>query len=190
MKGRESGMPAQDLWETFFDADGIVTAFFNLQKNVVDVVDLGCGYGTFAIPAAKMASGIVYGLDIEPDCVAQAQQKAIVDGVLNVKFEVRDFVASGTGLPSESISHVMIYNLLHIQNPVNLLQEAYRILEPGGELSIIHWVKGQTPRGPSLDIRPTPEQCTEWIMKAGFTSVQDVDISKFAKYHFGIIASK
>lgn len=190
MKGRESEMPAENVWETFFDAQGIVTTFFNQQKNITNVVDLGCGYGTFTIQAAKIASGTVYGLDIEPECIVLAQKRAIEAGVMNVQCEVRDFVTYGTGLPPESISHVMIYNLLHIQNPIDLLREAYRILEPGGTLSIIHWIQGITPRGPSLAIRPTSEQCKKWSMDAGFASAKDVDISSYATFHFGVIANK
>ena len=42
----------------------------------------------------------------------------------------------------------LIYNLLHIENPEKLLNEAYRILQPGGKLSIIRWKLEETPRGP------------------------------------------
>jgi hypothetical protein len=52
MKVRESGMPEAGLWHTFFDAEAILDAM-ELVSDVRDAVDFGCGYGTFAIPAAK-----------------------------------------------------------------------------------------------------------------------------------------
>jgi hypothetical protein len=43
--------------------------------------------------------------------------------------------------------------------PEGLLREAYRILSHGGRLGIMHWnYDPATPRGPSMDIRPGPEQ--------------------------------
>jgi ubiquinone/menaquinone biosynthesis C-methylase UbiE len=83
----------------------------------------------------------------------------------------------------------MVYNLLHLEEPVALLHEACRVLQPGGRLSVIHWRRDiPTPRGPSLAIRPTPGQCKEWIAAAGFHRIQDVDISACCPYHFGLVA--
>lgn len=96
---------------------------------------------------------------------------------------------SGTGLESETQSHAMIYNLLHVEEPVALLREAYRVLQPGGNLSVIHWRSDiPTPRGPALDIRPSPAQCRVWMEQAGFRHIHDVDVAKCCAYHFGIIA--
>ena len=57
MKVRESGMPPIEMWHTFFDPDRILAAM-EVTSAVHDAVDFGCGYGTFAIPAAK---GIEFG---------------------------------------------------------------------------------------------------------------------------------
>jgi predicted RNA methylase len=53
------------------------------------VADFGCGYGTFAIPAAQMISGKVYALDIEPEMVRAVEQKAME---LNLKMLLQSFV--------------------------------------------------------------------------------------------------
>jgi ubiquinone/menaquinone biosynthesis C-methylase UbiE len=85
----------------------------------------------------------------------------------------------------------MIYNLLHIEQPVALLKEVHRILGRGGKLSVIHWRSDiPTPRGPSLAIRPTPEQCKVWLTAAGFQTIQDVNLNDCCHYHFGMVAQR
>jgi hypothetical protein len=55
------------------------------------------------------------------------------------------------------------------RKPAGLLREAYRVLASGGEAAIIHWRTDiETPRGPSLQIRPTTEQSRAWGEEAGF----------------------
>lgn len=51
-KGRESEMPSLALWEGFFDSDSVLEA---LGCGTVpgDVIEFGCGYGTFTIAAAR-----------------------------------------------------------------------------------------------------------------------------------------
>jgi SAM-dependent methyltransferase len=188
MKGRESGMPDEDYWATFFDVGSAIGRLLGEMSG--DVVEFGCGYGTFTLPAARHTTGIVTTFDIEPEMVARVRQKASDAGLVNVRVEERDFVTDGTGLPAGSQSHAMIYNLLHLENPLSLLKEARRVLRDGGKLSVMHWRSDiPTPRGPSLDIRPTPEQCRTWIEEAGFGSVQRIGIEDCCRYHFAFLAS-
>lgn len=155
MKGRESGMPEKDYWATFFDADRAVDALLGDTDLQGNLIEFGCGYGTFTLPAARRIAGIVTAMDIEPEMVASVRCKADTSGLTNVHTVLRDFVAQGTGLASGSQAHAMVYNLLHLENPNALLDEAYRILRPGGVLSVIHWRSDiPTPRGPSLNIAP------------------------------------
>ena len=49
-----------------------------------DVVEFGCGYGTFTIPTAQLTSGRVIALDIEPEMVAETVRKAEVSRLSNV----------------------------------------------------------------------------------------------------------
>ncbi len=189
MKARESGMPDKDYWSTFFAAEAAIDRLFGGGRADGDVVDFGCGYGTFTFPVARRTTGVVTALDIEPEMVALVRQNAADQGILNVRAYVRDFVADGTGLSVGSQSHAMIYNLLHLEHPVPLLQEAHRVLRAGGALSVIHWRSDiRTPRGPSLDIRPTPEQCRAWMTKAGFASVEAVDLGDRCPFHFALAA--
>jgi ubiquinone/menaquinone biosynthesis C-methylase UbiE len=68
MKTRESGMPEESLWQGVFAAEKILKRL-GLTSSCQNVVDFGCGYGTFTIPAARIVSGVVYALDIEPEMV-------------------------------------------------------------------------------------------------------------------------
>jgi len=188
-KGRESGMPQEDCWSGFFDAESVIRTCFKENGCPGNVVEFGCGYGTFTFPAAKHSTGTVHTFDIEPDSVVELQEKAERDAISNIVAETRDFVASGTGLEPGSQSHAMIYNLLHIENACGLSKEAYRVLHARGRLSVIHWRSDvPTPRGPSMEIRPSPEQCIAWIEASGFRNTQVVDLSESCPYHFGIVA--
>lgn len=189
MKARESGMPDEAYWHSFFDAECAVSILVGIDGCRGDLVEFGCGYGTFTLPAARVTTGTVTALDIEPELIAELHHKANAQGLKNIQPLMRDFVAAGTGLPTASQTHAMVYNLLHLEEPVALLQEARRVLQPGGRMSVIHWRRDiPTPRGPSLTIRPTPEKCREWIAAAGFQHIQDIPIAECCPYHFGLIA--
>lgn len=189
MKGRESGMPVEEYWETFFDAPCIVRKL-DCAESRLGMVEFGCGYGQFTIPAARFAKGPVFALDIEPQMVATTGRKARDEGLDSVSVELRDFVEHGTGRPDSSVDYAMLFNILHIEKPVRLLEEARRILVPGGKVGIIHWRSDiETPRGPSLEIRPNPEDCRAWGEEAGLAFVRYEPLS-CCSYHFGLMMER
>ncbi len=187
MKARESGMPDRTMWERFFNPVQILSTL-GMNNTTTDVAEFGCGYGTFTIPAAKIIQGNIYALDIEPDMVRITGEEARQQGLGNVRVILRDFIAQGSGLPDESVDYVMLFNILHLENPVTLLEEAKRILKQGGLIGIIHWnYDPSTPRGPSMDIRPRPEDCRAWAESVGFKNPVRYDLKP---YHYGITAIK
>ena len=187
MKGRESGMPKKEMWERFFHPAKVLKAL-GLDEKINDVAEFGCGYGTFTMPAARTVKGTIYAIDIEADMVHGTEKEAGRAGLRNIKTILRDFMAEGTGLKDASVDYVMLFNILHLEKPVSLLLEAYRILKKGGKAGIIHWnYDPSTPRGPAMDIRPRPEQCIEWAKQAGFTEPTQFDLKP---YHYGILLSK
>lgn len=187
MKIRESGMPEREMWERFFDPRKIL-AMLGINKKTIDAAEFGCGYGTFTIPAAKIIKGKIYALDLEPDMICITREAAEQQGLNNIQTVLRDFMAKGSGLPDESVDYVMLFNILHLENPDVLLKEAYRILNKDGKLGIIHWnCDPATPRGPSMDIRPKPEQCIQWAKECGFVYSQQYDLKP---YHYGITLRK
>ncbi len=188
MKTRESGMPEESLWTTFFTPEEVLHKLGLPSSG--DAVDFGCGYGTFTIPAAKITRGTVHALDIDPAMVAITREKADAAGLGNVRTCVRDFVADGAGLPDASVHYVMLFNILHAECPDALLREAFRLLAAGGKLGIIHWnYDPATPRGPAMAIRPRPEQCRDWAESAGF-SLLAPGIIDLPPYHYGMALAR
>jgi len=189
MKVRDSGMPDELTWTAFFDPPKAL-ATLGLDCGLQDIVEFGCGYGTFTMAAAAIASGTVHALDIEPEMVHIVQQKCRETGVQNIEVTLRDFVANGTGLANDSMDAALLFNILHHAEPVAILMEARRVLKPYGRAAIIHWnYDPTTPRGPAMDIRPRPEQCVEWGRTAGFC-FEDQDRFELPPYHYGILFSK
>ncbi|HBA83141.1 MAG TPA: class I SAM-dependent methyltransferase [Verrucomicrobia bacterium] len=188
MKVRESGMPGEELWQSFFEPDAMLDAM-GLTGNARDAVDFGCGYGTFAIPAAKRIRGVLHGFDLEPVMIEASQRLAEREKVGNARFYLRDFVAEGTGLEAESVDYAMLFNILHAEDPQRLLCEAKRILAPWGRVAVIHWnYDPKTPRGPPMSIRPRPGDCRRWIEAVGF-AIEKAPID-LPPYHYGILARK
>ncbi|MCL5949529.1 MAG: class I SAM-dependent methyltransferase [Candidatus Bathyarchaeota archaeon] len=187
MKIRESGMPKEEEWSKFFDPSKIL-GLLGLGQNVADVADFGCGYGTFTIPAARMIRGNIYAFDIEPEMIKALEQKAKNLNLNNVQAILSDFISEGSGLKDFSVDFVMLFNILHVEKPISLLKEAYRILRTGGRVGIIHWnYDATTPRGPPMNIRPKPEQCRMWAESVGFTFEQQFDLKP---YHYGLLLKK
>jgi len=187
MKIRESGMPERDMWETFFDPVNILAAL-GINTQTGDVAEFGCGYGTFTVPAAKIIKGKIYALDLEPDMMRSTDEEAKKNGLANVKTVLRDFIAEGSGLPGSSMDYVMLFNILHLEKPMVLINEAKRILRESGKLGIIHWnYDPKTPRGPSMGIRPKPDDCIKWAQQAGFVDPKRFDLKP---YHYGIVLIK
>lgn len=182
-------MPALEQWESYFDAARILESL-GCRNLSGDAVEFGCGYGTFTVPLAQRISGTVYALDIDPLMVVATALRVSQVGLKNVIVEQRDFVTQGCGRESKSASLVLLFNILHIEDPVKLLNEAHRILRPGGIVGIIHWNHdASTPRGPPLDIRPKPEQCRAWGEQAELRWVRDPALPG-SPWHWGMVFEK
>ena len=188
-QGRESSMPSADLWESFFDPAGILDAL-GCRGVCGDLIEFGCGYGSFTVAAAPRISGTVYALDIDPAMVDATARRVTQAGLGNVVVELRDFVAVGTGLADDTAMFALNFNLLHIEDPVSLLREAYRVVRPGGSLGVIHWkCDVVTPRGPSLEIRPQPADCRAWGEQAGFRWGRYQDLPG-SPWHWGMVMAR
>ena len=145
---------------------------------------------TLPCPPQKIASGTVHALDIEPEMVSIVEQKCREAGIANVKIIMRDFVTEGTGLADSSMDAALLFNILHHEEPVALMKEAYRVLKPNGMLAVIHWnYDPTTPRGPAMGIRPRPEQCIEWGSEAGF-HFNEQNRYDLPPYHYGLLFKK
>ncbi len=185
MKVRESGMPEEAYWETLFDVPLILDRL-RVDAGLRDVVEFGCGYGTFTIPLAKRISGVVTTFDIDEAMVERTRQRAAAAGAYNVVYVVGDVFADGFGGGAGSKDACLLFNILHCAEPVRLLAEAARVVRPGGAVLVIHWrYDAATPRGPSMDIRPRPEQIVAWGKETGLLEVEGT-VMDLPPWHYGI----
>ena len=162
MKVRDSGMPGVSYWESLFNVP-LILERFGIGNLTGDIVELGCGYGTFTIPVAQQIQGTLTTFDIEPDMVEYTQNRLVEKNIHNVIVQQRDVLKAGYGLPEESVSACLLFNILHHDNPVDLLRLSAHIVRKGGWVLVMHWVfDPKTPRGPSLTIRPKPEDIVRW----------------------------
>ncbi len=187
MKIRESDMPPEGEWTKLFDPNKVLK-LLGVDANVNDVADFGCGYGTFTIPAAQVISGSVFALDIEPDMVKTVERKAKDLRLSNVVAIRRDFMSEGSGLASSRVDFVFLFNILHAEDPIPILKEAYRILKPGGKLGIVHWRHVWKFRDdPCMKTLPTPKQCARLAESVGFQFEKQFNLKP---YHFGIVMKR
>jgi ubiquinone/menaquinone biosynthesis C-methylase UbiE len=181
-------MPTEDIWSDFFNVDLIISEL-QISSKISDLVEIGCGYGTFTIPSAKIIKGIVYTFDIEKEMLDIVKQKLANENIHNVNLDQRDVLTQKTGLADNSIDYVMLFNILHHESPIDFINEAHRILKPKGKIGILHWRSDiSKPRGPDLTIRPKPEQILQWIDKLKFKI--DKEPVVIEPYHYGLVISK
>ncbi|HEX2869404.1 MAG TPA: class I SAM-dependent methyltransferase [Ignavibacteriales bacterium] len=185
MKVRDSGMPEEKLWESFFNPEEIIDKLLG-RRLKGNAAEFGCGYGTFTMEIARRTGGCLYAFDIEEDMTKRVKER--INELPNVEVILRDLEKEGTGLEDEFVQAVTLFNLLHGHDPLMLLREAFRILPEGGKIAAIHWrYDASTPRGPEMSIRPKPEDIQNWMLKAGFEVSGPVDLPP---YHYGIVGIK
>lgn len=181
-------MPEEQIWQGFFDPEHILNSL-GVNNLAGNIVEFGCGYGTFTVQAARRTKGIIYAIDIDEAMIQNTQKKANENGIKNISVIRRDFVNEGTGLPNNSCEFAMVFNILHAEKPIKILLEAKRNLQTGGKVGIIHWnYDPTTPRGPSMNIRPRPEQCQSWLIESGF--IIEGEIITLPPYHYGMVGKK
>ena len=100
------------------------------------VLDGGCGPGTITVGlASRVAPGDVLGIDRDEKQVAAATTMAQQAGVLNVRFEAGDILHLPCSDASMDAVHLCCI-LTHILQPLEALKEAWRVLKPGGIVSL------------------------------------------------------
>lgn len=190
MKYRESGMPSEQLWDTFFEAQCVLEQV-EIDQKVRTLIDIGCGYGTFLLPAALQISGTAIGIDIDKEMIETCQRKVQENNVQNIQLFHGDILSndiiSALEKHKEEIDYITLFNILHCEEPLELLKAVYNLLSTDGKIGIIHWKYEETPRGPSMEIRPKSEMIIEWALNAGFVLKKYIELPP---YHFGLILNK
>jgi ubiquinone/menaquinone biosynthesis C-methylase UbiE len=107
------------------------------------VLDLCCGAGGSAIPAARVvgASGRVMGVDIAGPLLELARARAASEGLANIEFRQGD--ASLTGLPGGRFDAVVcVFGVFFAPDMAAFVAEMWRLVRPGGVLAITTWGPG------------------------------------------------
>lgn len=186
VKLRDSSMPEEKYWETLFDVPGVMEGL-GIDSRLRDVVELGCGFGTFSIPIARRIAGRLFAFDIDPLMIARTKERTKSARLTNVVLQQRDVMESGFGLPAGSVDAALLFNILHCESPERLLQHASQVVRVGGRVLVIHWrYDGRTPRGPDLSIRPRPEQIMAWAQATGELCA-DAGAITLPPWHYGLI---
>jgi SAM-dependent methyltransferase len=186
MKYRESNMPSSDQWDTFFDPNYILDQL-GVNKSVNTFIDIGCGYGTFLFPAAHLVKNMAIGID--PEMIKHCNDHSKTHNITNVEVLLGDIDTINPDIYKSHgiIDYVALFNILLCEEPIKLLKYAHDLLVYNGKVGVIHWKHENTPRGPSMQIRPKPEQIVNWGHEAGLKNSIYVDLPP---YHFGIVFTK
>jgi len=185
-------MPVEEEWE------GLVRPYEALRELGLGpgmvIADLGCGYGTFSIPAAQIvgSKGKVYAMDIDREMVKRVRERARRANLANVETLVGDMNSPRRsvipGLPMGVSDFVFLVNVIHgTRDKIGLLRRAASIARPGGTVVIMNWKVAETPRGPPMKMRPRPEQIILLAVRAGLTNPKILDIPP---YHYAVVAHR
>ncbi len=176
-------MPDQDQWEEFFDSIEIFEKFGLTDENAKGA-DIACGYGTFTIPLAKLNFGTIYAVDINDEFLSLVEKRALKQNLRNIKTVNGDISESNFRLP-EKVSYVLLFNILHCENPETVVSNVIQNLSNNGKIFVIHWRSDiETPRGPPLSIRPKIGDIQILMEKLGFQVHKKFE--SISDYHNGV----
>src|SRR2546423_3963935 len=111
----------------------------------LEVLDLGCGDGTTALPAARLGANVL-GVDIASNLVEAGNARAESLGLSNCRFQEGD--ASGLSeLEDDSFDLVVsIFGAMFAPKPFDVAKEVVRVTRPGGRIVMGNWI----PNDPTL----------------------------------------
>jgi ubiquinone/menaquinone biosynthesis C-methylase UbiE len=121
-----------------------LVAQLNLARGL-KVLDLGCGDGTTAIPAARRGA-VVLGVDIARNLVAAGKRRAAQEGLSICDFQQGD-ATNLQPLADRSFDLTMsIFGAMFAPKPFDVARELVRVTRPGGRIVMANWI----PNDPTL----------------------------------------
>src|SRR5262249_25856348 len=109
------------------------------------VLDLGCGDGTTALPAARRGADVL-GVDIASNLVEAGNRRAEREGLANCRFEEGD-ASDLDGLEDDSFDRVVsIFGAMFAPRPFDVAKEMVRVTRSGGTVVMGNWI----PNDPTL----------------------------------------
>jgi ubiquinone/menaquinone biosynthesis C-methylase UbiE len=124
----------------FWDRYGRRTVGHLDLKRGSSVLDVGCGTGASALPAAFLVgpNGTVLGVDLAEKMLAKARSKAAQRHLQNVEFRLADMTE--LGLPDQHFEAIIsVFSLFFVPDMQALVRELWRMVKPGGKLAITTW---------------------------------------------------
>ena len=111
----------------------------------LDVLDLGSGDGTTALPAARLGANVL-GVDIASNLVEAGNRRAKAEGLDNCRFQEGD-ASNLEGLGDDSFDlTVSIFGAMFAPRPFEVAKEMARVTQPGGRIVMGNWI----PNDPTL----------------------------------------
>ena len=105
------------------------------------VLDLGCGDGTTALPAARLGADVL-GVDIAENLVAAGNARARAAGLSNLRFQEGD-ASDLRELEDDSFDLVIsIFGAMFAPKPLDVAREMVRATRPGGQIVMGNWIPG------------------------------------------------
>jgi SAM-dependent methyltransferase len=107
----------------------------------LEVLDLGCGDGTTAIPEAKLGARVL-GVDIAKNLVEAGNRRAREQGLANCRFQEGD-ASDLRELKDRSFDLVVsIFGAMFAPKPFDVAKEMVRVTRPGGRIVMGNWIPG------------------------------------------------
>src|SRR5881397_2466012 len=111
----------------------------------LEVLDLGCGDGTTALPAARLGANVL-GVDIASNLVEAGNARAQSLGLSNCRFQEGD-ASDLSELEDDSFDLVVsIFGAMFAPRPFDVAKEIVRVTRPGGRIVMGNWI----PNDPTL----------------------------------------
>ena len=104
------------------------------------ILDICCGSGASAIPAAKAVGpgGFVLGIDLAENLIELARTRAREVGLENVQFRVADMLDLDLE-PSTFDAVICVFGIFFVPDMPQAVQALWKLLRPGGRLAITTW---------------------------------------------------
>jgi ubiquinone/menaquinone biosynthesis C-methylase UbiE len=153
------------------DADKLCQAL--PLKPGLTFVDLGCGAGKYtqAVSGLLGPDSMIYALDLWQDGLDRLKEWAAGEGLKNLK-TIKANISEATPVPVASADLALMATVLHDLVEFGLgdaaLEEARRMLKPGGILAIVEFYKVEGPPGPPMRVRLTAEEVEKIVTPHGF----------------------
>lgn len=107
----------------------------------MDVLDLGCGEGTTALPAAERGANVL-GVDIAANLVAAGQARADAAGLANLRFQQGDATELVDLADASFDLTLSVFGAMFAPRPDDVAREMVRVTRPGGRIAMANWIPG------------------------------------------------